>query len=111
MAEDNRKKLGKVIARAWLDKDFHARLMKDPQAVLEEAGIHVKGKVHVHQNTDTEHHLSIPKRPETLDEHVRKNKEKTGTCSHDPQLCTIVPELCTPVSCDTERVLPQLCSM
>ena len=44
MAEDNRKKIGKVIARAWLDKDFHARLMKDPHAVLTEAGIHVKGK-------------------------------------------------------------------
>ena len=52
--------------------------MKDPQAVLTEAGIHVKGKVHVHQSTDADHHLVIPKRPDSLDEHVRKQKEKPG---------------------------------
>jgi hypothetical protein len=109
MAEDNRKKVSKVIARAWLDKDYHARLMKDPQAVLTEAGIHVKGKVHVHQSTDADHHLVIPKRPDSLDEHVRKQKEKPGACSHDPQLCTFVPELCT--IGDTNKVEPQLCSM
>ena len=108
MAEDNRKKLGKVIARAWLDKDFHAKLLKDPQAVLAEAGIHLKGKVHVHQNTDTEHHLSLPKRPAGLDEHVKKQKAKPGTCSHDPQLCSLVPELCSDVNCDAS---PELCSL
>ena len=109
MAEDNRKKVGKVNARAWLDKDYHARLMKDPQAVLAEAGVHVKGKVHVHQSTEADHHLVIPKRPDALDEHVRKQKEKPGTCSHDPQLCTFVPELCT--IGDPKRAEPMLCSM
>jgi hypothetical protein len=115
MAENDRKKLGKVIARAWLDKDFHDRLLKDPHAVLTEAGIHVKGKVHVHESTDTDHHLVLPHRPAALDEHVRKQKEKPGTCSHDPQLCSsLTPELCSSdgehgVLCDKDRA-PQLCS-
>ena len=115
MAEDNRKKIGKVIARAWLDKNFHERLMKDPHAVLSEAGVNVKGKVHVHLNSDTEHHLVIPTRPAALDEHVRKHKEKPGTCSHDPQLCSIGPDLCSAgnggLTCDADRVAPQLCSI
>lgn len=108
MAEDIRKQVSKVVARAWLDKDFHARLMKDPHAVLTEAGIHLKGKVHVHQSTDTDHHLVIPQRPAALDEHVRKQKEKPGTCSNDPQLCTIVPELC---SVGNHNATPQLCTI
>lgn len=115
MAENDRKKLGKVIARAWLDKSFHDRLVKDPHAVLSEAGIDVKGKVHVHQNTDTEHHLVLPPRPAALDEHVRKQKEKPGSCSHDPQLCsTLTPELCSSngeIMCQGEkRAAPELCS-
>ena len=107
MADDNRKKLGKVIARAWVDKEYHARLLKDPHAVLTEAGVHVKGKVHVHENTDSDVHLVLPKRPAKLDEHVRKHAEKPGTCSSDPQLCsTFVPQLCS-----TEKEpLPALCS-
>jgi hypothetical protein len=112
MADDNRKKLGKVIARAWMDKDFRARLMKDPHAVLTEAGIHVHGKVHVHENTGSDVHLVIPKRPANLDEHVRKQKEKPGTCSAD--FCsTITPEFCStegPDACDADRVAPQFCS-
>jgi hypothetical protein len=107
MAEDNRKKLGRVIARAWMDKDYHARLTRDPHAVLTEAGIHVKGKVHVHQNTDADVHLVLPKRPDALDEHVRKQKEKPGSCSSDPQLCsTITPDLCS----TDNRPAPDLCS-
>jgi hypothetical protein len=109
MAEDNRKQISKVIARAWLDKDFHARLMKDPAAVLKEAGVNVKGKVHVHQSTDADHHLVIPKRPDALDEHVRKQKEKPGKCSDDPQLCSIGPDLCS--MGDAKKVEPMLCSM
>jgi hypothetical protein len=63
----------------------------------------------VHQSTDADHHLVIPKRPDALDEHVRKQKDKPGTCSHDPQLCSIGPELCSEVgNCDAA---PQLCSM
>ena len=108
MADENRKKLGKVIARAWVDKDYHARLLRDPHAVLTEAGIHVKGKVHVHENNDSETHLVLPKRPAGLDEHIKKQKEHPGTCSADPMLCsTIMPELCSTVA---EKATPDLCS-
>ena len=108
MADDNRKKLGKVIARAWVDKDYHARLLRDPQAVLTEAGIHVKGKVHVHENTASDLHLVLPQRPAGLDEHIRKQKEAPGTCSADPMLCsTVTPELC---STEQQKATPDLCS-
>jgi hypothetical protein len=107
MADDNRKKLGKVIARAWVDKAYHARLLKDPHAVLTEAGVHVKGKVHVHENTDSDVHLVLPKRPAAIDEHMKKQKEHPGTCSADPQLCsTIAPELCS----TDQHATPDLCS-
>ena len=109
MADANdRKKLGKVIAKAWMDKAYHDRLMKDPHAVLTEAGINVKGKVHVHENTDSDVHLVLPKRPATLDEHVRKHKEHPGKCSSDPQFCsTITPEFCSTFH---GKVEPDLCS-
>ena len=88
------KKISRVIARSWLDKDYHERLLREPHAVLTEAGITVKGKVHVHQNTEHDVHLVLPQRPATLDEHVRKQHEKPGTCA-DAQLCSFTPDLCS----------------
>jgi hypothetical protein len=112
MPSDNRKKLGKVIARAWVDKEFLARLRRDPQTVLAEAGVRMTGTVHIHEDSDTDYHFVLPKRPTALDEHVRKQKERAGSCSADPQLCsTVMPDFCsTDKLCDAERVAPQFCS-
>ena len=68
--------LGKVIARAWRDPAFKAKLIADPQAVLREAGMAVPAgaTVKVVQNTGTHLHFVLPPKPvgqlsdEALDE-------------------------------------------
>ncbi len=35
-------KIGKVIAQAWLDRDYYQRLMREPEAVLREAGLQLE---------------------------------------------------------------------
>ena len=41
MAENNAQAYGQVIARAWSDPDFAAKLKSDPAAALADAGIEV----------------------------------------------------------------------
>ena len=56
---------GKIIARAWRDPAFKAKLMADPHATLKEAGVAVPEGVTVKvvENTDTHHHLVLPPKP------------------------------------------------
>ena len=56
---------GKIIARAWRDPAFKAKLLADPHATLKEAGIAVPEGVTVKvvENTDTHHHLVLPPKP------------------------------------------------
>ncbi len=35
-------KIGKVIAQAWLDENYHQRLLCEPEAVLKEAGLQLE---------------------------------------------------------------------
>ena len=56
---------GKIIARAWRDPAFKAKLLADPQATLKEAGVAVPAgvKVTVVENTDSHFHLVLPPKP------------------------------------------------
>ncbi len=56
---------GKIIARAWRDPAFKAKLLADPHGTLKEAGVAVPAgvKVTVVENTDTHHHLVPPPKP------------------------------------------------
>jgi hypothetical protein len=56
---------GKIIARAWRDPAFKAKLMADPHGVLKEAGVAVPTgmTVKVVENTDTHRHLVLPPKP------------------------------------------------
>jgi hypothetical protein len=56
---------GKIIARAWRDPAFKAKLLADPHATLKEAGVAVPAGVTVKvvENTDTHHHLVLPPKP------------------------------------------------
>ena len=56
---------GKIIARAWRDPAFKAKLLADPHATLKEAGLQVREGVTVTvvENTDTHHHLVLPPKP------------------------------------------------
>jgi len=75
-ARDNATAYGKLVARAWRDPAFKAKLIADPQAVLREAGMAVPAgaTVKVVENTGTHLHFVLPPKPvgqlsdEALDE-------------------------------------------
>ena len=56
---------GKIIAKAWRDPAFKAKLIADPQATLKQAGVPVPAGVTVKvvENTDTHFHLVLPPKP------------------------------------------------
>ena len=57
---------GKVVARAWHDPAFKAKLMADPGSALKEAGLPVPQGVTVTvvENTEKHFHLVLPREPE-----------------------------------------------
>ena len=63
--QDNAAAYGKMVARAWRDPAFKAKLLADPHATLKEAGLQVREGVTVKvvENTDTHHHLVLPPKP------------------------------------------------
>ena len=72
---------GKIVARAWRDPAFKAKLIANPEAVLKEAGMTVPGGVTVKvvENTETHRHFVLPPKPtghacsdEALDEDCRR---------------------------------------
>ena len=56
---------GKIIARAWRDPTFKAKLIADPQATLKEAGVVLPAgtTVQVVENTATHVHFVLPPKP------------------------------------------------
>ena len=56
---------GKVIARAWRDPSFKAKLIAAPQDTLRQAGVDIPDGVTVKvlENTDMHFHLVVPARP------------------------------------------------
>jgi hypothetical protein len=56
---------GKVIAKAWRDPAFKAKLVANPKAVLTEAGVTfpADATVRVVENTATHVHLVLPAKP------------------------------------------------
>jgi len=65
---ENQKKWAKVIAKAWSDPAFKAKLLKNPAAVLAEHGVNFpqlpKGaRMEMHENTSTTLHMVLPSRP------------------------------------------------
>jgi hypothetical protein len=59
------KQWGQIVARAWADPQFKARLMADPQAVLREHGIEPAAGVEVRVVEDIPgvQHLILPASP------------------------------------------------
>jgi len=56
---------GQVLAKAWADEEFKARLLADPAAVLREEGLPIPQGIEVRavENTDTVMYLTIPPKP------------------------------------------------
>ena len=56
---------GRVIAKAWREPAFKAKLIADPRATLTEAGVNLPGgtTVKVVEDTDTLLHFVLPAKP------------------------------------------------
>ncbi len=82
MAGDFEYQWGQLVARAWDDPAFKARLLADPAAVLEEYGLERAGKrFQVVEDTDEVVHLVLPGRPgpqELSEEELRPVGAGTG---------------------------------
>ena len=68
MADKNQDKAsayGKVIAKAWRDPSFKAKLLADPQGTLRQAGVSIPAGVSVQvvENTDAHFHFVLPAKP------------------------------------------------
>jgi len=74
---------GMIIAKAWSDPAFKAKLLTDPQAALQEVGVAVAaGKtVKVVENADRHLHLVLPPKPSgqlSADEADRLSADRVG---------------------------------
>lgn len=74
--QDNAAARGKIIARAWRDPAFKAKLIADPKSALKEAGVSVPAglTVSVLENSTTHVHFVLPPKPsgELTDESLDK---------------------------------------
>ena len=74
---------GMIIAKAWSDPAFKAKLLADPHAALQELGVAVaNGKtVKVVENADRHLHLVLPPKPAgplSADEADRLSADRVG---------------------------------
>jgi hypothetical protein len=63
--EEHARKVTKIIAKAWMDEGFKARLLSDPMATLKEEGVEIPPGVEVRIAVDTDNvrHLLLPMKP------------------------------------------------
>jgi len=91
-AARRQKEYAQIIARAWADEGFKARLLREPAKVLRESGISVPDDVEVRvvENTGNVIHFVLPARP---DEEL--SEEQLGNVSAAAWCFTA----CDPISC------------
>ena len=65
MNEEAQRPWAKIVAEAWADAEYKARLLADPAAVLQEAGVELPSGVTLRavENTGTVMHLVLPACP------------------------------------------------
>lgn len=75
-----RKKFAEVIAKAWSDASFKARLLQEPTAVLNEYGITLPAgaEAKILEDTAAIKHFVLPTQPE--DEGETNSIESIHTC-------------------------------
>jgi hypothetical protein len=63
--EEHARKVTKIIAKAWMDEGFKARLLSDPMATFKEEGVEIPPGVEVRIAVDTDkiRHLLLPMKP------------------------------------------------
>ena len=64
-SEEQGRKMGEIVARAWSDETFKQQLISDPLTVLKENGIEVPPGVEVRilENTDKLFNFILPPKP------------------------------------------------
>jgi len=76
MPEEQGKQYGQLIAKAWTDEAFKARLKADPKAAMKEVGMDVPAGVEIEvvESTQEKAYLVIPPQPvgELSDEDLDK---------------------------------------
>ncbi len=60
--EEQQRTWAKIVAQAWADPEFKARLLANPAQVLKDEGVEVRSgtTLRVIENTDTTIHLVLP---------------------------------------------------
>jgi uncharacterized metal-binding protein YceD (DUF177 family) len=72
------KEWAKVIAQAWVDEDFKAKLLADPKAVLKEEGIEFPEniKLNLTEAKEDELNLTLPLKPPDVSGSVEEIQER-----------------------------------
>lgn len=80
--EEMNKKMGRVIAKAWSDVEFKARLLANPAETLQAEGIEIQDgvKVNAVENTNEQVYIVIPSKPDELSDEQLDNVAG-GFCS------------------------------
>jgi Nitrile hydratase, alpha chain len=87
--------MSKVIARAWADPGYKAKLLSDPHAALAEAGVTIPAgtKLKVVENTADTMHVVLPAAPSSVDELTEEELGKVAAGSGVAcQVCTTMPD-------------------
>jgi len=104
MMEDQETGLGepqrqwaKIVAQAWADADYKARLLADPAAVAREAGVDLPAGVdlRVVENTADKFHLVLPALPDAARDDAQLDVRVAPFCC----CCGEIPK-CTDLPCD-----------
>lgn len=72
------KEWAKIIAQAWVDEDFKAKLLADPKAVLKAEGIEFPEniKLNICEAKEDELNMTLPLKPEGLGGSVEELQER-----------------------------------
>ena len=75
---EERKEYAKIIAQAWVDEEFKARLLADPATVLKENGIEIPEgmTVKVVERKENEIQIPLPQKPVDLSMGVAELSER-----------------------------------
>lgn len=78
-----------VIAKCWADERFKAQLISNPVATLKSEGINLPAgmQVEVHENTNHQMFMVIPKPPTTIDD------ETLDTVAGGQMICSALTKI------------------
>jgi len=80
--EEMRKKFAKIVAKAWADDDYKKNLIENPKEILKQEGVEIpeKIKINIFENSATELHFVLPKKPDEL-LNINSIEKKLAACS------------------------------